>query len=1048
MGSELQEETKKISDLLDGSHVEIVAYDTRRAKLKKYAVQGNKHEIVCATGKFNNNSRKVAIICVYLPPKQTPKVTKEIEECLADCILKLKSELNDPIIIVGGDLNKKSIDEAFKESPDVKMHTPIPTRGNAALDIVFSNLKSHEELSLPPLTNNDDVGSDHNVLLVHSEEAHLHQFEKIKTRHRKFTSKGREQFRSLMVMETWDMMRKEDPSASAAAFNGILVDLLDRCFPWKEFIVKSTDPPWMNNDIRRCAKKKHRAFQLEGRGPAYRRLQKEMNKLVAQAKGVFFEELKQDIKTGGKTKGYHRTVKRFSTKEAPRPWDVRELLPDREDSDRCEEIAQYFNEISGEFEPLCAPYHNDHPRSPPERYQIAARLKSMRKPKSQVPGDLPPDLATEFADILAIPLSYIFDQIYDTLIWPELWKRETVTVIPKNTSPSSLSELRNLSCTPLFSKLLESYILDDLKHETRLSPDQYGGVKGSGPDHFLTMTWQEIMEDLDGEDGAAASLISIDFAKAFNRMSHHSCLSAIIKHGASGSTVALVSAFLFRRTMSVRLGTTYSNPRLINGGSPQGSILGNYLFCLTTDGLGDAPAGDQDDFDFPASFEIGTPAAVRRNMRRATTQSALEEANDQTDAGTSRNLSQPVPGGNHGGRRNGDALELGNGGLDGSVLAVGEGLPGRGGEHGAASLSCVGDGGDGMVSDDSIDGMDSDEEYEFRFFRFKDRMAFDSSDDDIETLQQEEIDYVLGRPENWADKDIRKCIYIDDYNCIEKVRQRDGVYHLTTRGRTTLAHATKSQSVFNNLQSEASKIGMLVNDKKTQLLCISPSTNICKSYLVTSDGTRIESTETLKLLDFLFDETPTAGAQVESMVAKFRKRLWSLRYLKRAGLPDQDVCGAYVTYLRPILEYGSVPIHSILTKEQSDLLDKQQVRALKIVFGFDKSSSQVLTMSGLVPLSERRSKAVDRFALKLVESDRFQHLFPRLPEGRGRSRLSLKYLESHARTQRLYNSPIFYMRRRLNALEHEKPDQNSGRVSGSIASRSSQRCDFIYDEWR
>ena len=129
-----------------------IAYDTRRAKLKKYAVQNNKYEIICATGKINNNSRKVAIICVYLPPKQTIQVTKEVENCLADCILKLKSELNDPMIIVGGDLNKKSINDAFKESQDIKMHNPIPTRGTAALDIVFSNLAAHEERSLPPLS--------------------------------------------------------------------------------------------------------------------------------------------------------------------------------------------------------------------------------------------------------------------------------------------------------------------------------------------------------------------------------------------------------------------------------------------------------------------------------------------------------------------------------------------------------------------------------------------------------------------------------------------------------------------------------------------------------------------------------------------------------------------------------------------------------------------------------------------------------------------------------------------------------------------------------
>ena len=88
------------------------------------------------------------------------------------------------------------------------------------------------------------------------------------------------------------------------------------------------------------------------------------------------------------------------------------------------------------------------------------------------------------------------------------------------------------------------------------------------------------------EDGASAALTSIDFAKAFNRMSHQACLQALGEHGASNKSLALISAFLFKRTMSVRIGTTFSEPKLINGGSPQGSILGNYLFCMTTDKLG------------------------------------------------------------------------------------------------------------------------------------------------------------------------------------------------------------------------------------------------------------------------------------------------------------------------------------------------------------------------------------------------------------------------------------------------------------------------------
>ena len=238
---------------------------------------------------------------------------------------------------------------------------------------------------------------------------------------------------------------------------------------------------------------------------------------------------------------------------------------------------------------------------------------------------------------------------------------------------------------------------------------------------------------------------------------------------------------------------------------------------------------------------------------------------------------------------------------------------------------------------------------------------------------------------------------------------------------------------------------MVVNDQKTQMLCISPSKYHCKSYIITSDGNRIESSGSLKLLGFSFDERPSPCAQVAAMVAKFRTRLWSLRYLKKSGMSSEDICRAYVTYLRPVLEYSSVIMHSMLTQESSDLIDRQQVRALKIAYGFHLSSHKVQERSGLEALSLRRSKAVDRFALRLVDNPAFTHLFPLRPDDMRRSRVSHKYLEEHAKTSRLYNSPVFYMRRRLNALK-DLPTRQLLAEPGPRA--QTQRCDFLYDEWR
>ena len=59
--------------------------------------------------------------------------------------------------------------------------------------------------------------------------------------------------------------------------------------------------------------------------------------------------------------------------------------------------------------------------------------------------------------------------------------------------------------------------------------------------------------------------------------------------------------------MQVRIGNTLSTPKKINGGSPQGSILGNYLFCITTDQLEQGIDYSEAERDEQGRLQMGTP---------------------------------------------------------------------------------------------------------------------------------------------------------------------------------------------------------------------------------------------------------------------------------------------------------------------------------------------------------------------------------------------------------------------------------------------------------
>ena len=154
---------------------------------------------------------------------------------------------------------------------------------------------------------------------------------------------------------------------------------------------------------------------------------------------------------------------------------------------------------------------------------------------------------TAFSDLIAIPLTNIFNTISETFQRPSVWKLEIVTVIPKCSSPVKFEQLRNISCTLLVSKIYESYLLSWAREEVSCKRNQYSGVRGCSTSHYLLETWETILSDIE-DNQAGTVLTAIDFSKGFNRVSHQHCLQSFAKHGSSTEVLRLLATFLQGRT--------------------------------------------------------------------------------------------------------------------------------------------------------------------------------------------------------------------------------------------------------------------------------------------------------------------------------------------------------------------------------------------------------------------------------------------------------------------------------------------------------------------
>ena len=178
---------------------------------------------------------------------------------------------------------------------------------------------------------------------------------------------------------------------------------------------------------------------------------------IKERKIKFMELKKQQLTEKDTNCSFFRLVKAFNTPEKPQSFDVRSLRPGATDRAVAEELEEYFNRISSEFEPLReAQIPRGFQRALPvlRPHQVSNRIKFFRKPKSMVTGDVFLAVLTKFCDFFAIPLTNIYNEIAASGTWPLSWKTEFVTVIPKNNNPESFGDLRNISCTLLISKII------------------------------------------------------------------------------------------------------------------------------------------------------------------------------------------------------------------------------------------------------------------------------------------------------------------------------------------------------------------------------------------------------------------------------------------------------------------------------------------------------------------------------------------------------------------------------------------------------------------
>lgn len=171
---------------------------------------------------------------------------------------------------------------------------------------------------------------------------------------------------------------------------------------------------------------------------------------------------------------------------------------------------------------------------------------------------------------------------YSMGIYPEELKESIVVALIKdkrvqatvnNIRPISISD----SIARWYERIVDTRLTFYVESRQLLSPDQYGFRPGLSAEDAARRL-QEIRE---ANMNRLELIIQTDVKSAFDKVSHASIISALVKAELPGNMIRVIASFIRERRASMYMGEDWVST-VVRRGVPQGSCLGPHLYILTT----------------------------------------------------------------------------------------------------------------------------------------------------------------------------------------------------------------------------------------------------------------------------------------------------------------------------------------------------------------------------------------------------------------------------------------------------------------------------------
>ncbi|KAI8502148.1 hypothetical protein Bbelb_197360 [Branchiostoma belcheri] len=483
---------------------------------------------------------------------------------------------------IGGDFNHVDISRLCRSH---NLHQVIsqPTRDQATLDLLITNLHSYysEPIVQDPLAN-----SDHRVVTMEPKNRTVTN-KLVRRVCRPTPGSSLRYFGQWITSYQWSEVYKAPTTREKSqAMYSTLQSKINEFFPVKCVRLHHLDKPWMTPAIKSLLNARQQAYASNDL-TTWKKLRNRIQRKIKKAKKVHYDGKIKSLKNEDIAQ-WHKAIKVMANMSRADPVIHVNGVSNGDHKATANEINKSLAAVIQSLPPidisLLPPYLPSLPTPSVTPWDVLNRLRKVKTRKAAGPDGIPGKLIREFAYELSGPLSDILNCSLAQGIVPDEWKSAIVVPVPK-TKPPSIDQIRPISLTSLLAKIAEGFItqwaLSDILPQ--IDPQQFGCLKGRSTTHCLLDLTDHLYKASD-KPGSLCSLVSTDYSKAFDRVSHTTAVTRLIELGLRPSLTRWIADFLTDRRQAVRYHGTLSDSVSITCGLPQGTLLGPLIFVAYING--------------------------------------------------------------------------------------------------------------------------------------------------------------------------------------------------------------------------------------------------------------------------------------------------------------------------------------------------------------------------------------------------------------------------------------------------------------------------------